>query len=327
LFPVPSFTSFTLLSEGVSARPTPSRSASTGHAGARLSRQPGWRVNPLIPLLVLLLGSGMTGCDLATSSSDQETYSGHLRIAGASSLATLIEAIANRFETTHPGVEVTVLPQTIDASIAQARQGLADMAAVSRLLTGHETGLQAYPIAVDGIGIIVHHSNPLSGLAYNQIRSVFSGELKQWQHLTGQTGPIHLVYRSGDETAETVFRRHFQLEKGDFAAGERVADDEQLISAVAADPLAMGFVSIARAEVAIDHGEPVKLLPLGGVPASSKTVIQGIYPVSLSLNLVLNHEPKDLEAAFVRFAASQNIHDLLAQQRLVALSSENPSSQ
>jgi hypothetical protein len=51
-------------------------------------------------------------------------------------------------------------------------------------------GVAAFPFARDGIGVIVHPSNRIAGLTLNQVRSIYRGEVLDWQAVGGPAGEM-----------------------------------------------------------------------------------------------------------------------------------------
>ena len=80
-----------------------------------------------------------------------------------------------------------------------------------------------------------------------------------------------------------------------------IGENQQGIKAVAGDPYAIGYVSIGTAVYEADHGVPLRLLPLQGVPASLATLDQGDYPLSRELNLVSQGELQAQAQALLDF--------------------------
>ena len=82
---------------------------------------------------------------------------------------------------------------------------------------------------------------------------------------------------------------------------------------------AIGYVSIGSAEYEADHGTPIKLLPLEGVPASVETVRNGSFPLARPLNLVTRSEPVGIVRDFIEFARSEQVRNLVEAQYFVPL--------
>ncbi len=50
-------------------------------------------------------------------------------------------------------------------------------------------------VAIDGLAVIVHPSNPLDALTVSDIARLFSGEIRNWAELGGSNRPVSLYAR------------------------------------------------------------------------------------------------------------------------------------
>ena len=80
---------------------------------------------------------------------------------------------------------------------------------------------------------------------------------------------------------------------------------------MATDPNAIGYVSVGTAEFNASQGVPIRLLPAGGVDASTAALARGEFPIARPLNFVTVAEPEGLAAEFIAFARSPKVHDLV----------------
>jgi phosphate transport system substrate-binding protein len=98
-----------------------------------------------------------------------------------------------------------------------------------------------------------------------------------------------------------------------------IGENEQGVKTVAGNRNAIGYVSIGTAEYDAAHGVPIKLLPIGGVAASTETVQKGVFPLSRPLHIVTRTPPVGLAKAFIEYVQSKAVHDLIRQQYFVPL--------
>ena len=88
--------------------------------------------------------------------------SGTLRIHGSTSLAPVVEALAEAYEEANPNADIQVTASDSSQGITDTLTGDCDMAMVSRELYDYERDvLEPVPVAKGGIRIIVQASNPL----------------------------------------------------------------------------------------------------------------------------------------------------------------------
>ncbi|MCI8610882.1 MAG: phosphate ABC transporter substrate-binding protein [Clostridiales bacterium] len=122
--------------------------------------------------------------DVYTSSGS----SGKVILAGSTSVAPVVEALADAYVKKNPDVHIEVQQTGSSAGISSVLEGVADIGMSSRELTDAERGggLQDIVVAYDGIAVITHESNPVTNLSIDQVRRIFSGEIVTWQTIYGK---------------------------------------------------------------------------------------------------------------------------------------------
>ncbi|MFW7377703.1 MAG: phosphate ABC transporter substrate-binding protein [Oligoflexus sp.] len=249
----------------------------------------------------------------------EATLEGRLVITGSSTVAPLVLEMGKSFEKKHAKVRVDVQTGGSSRGIADARQGMADIGMVSRAKHPSEKELKFFSIALDGIAIIVHKTNSVDKLTEQQLQDIFTAKISNWQELGHQDAAITVVNKAAGRSTLELFLQYFSLKASDIKAQIIIGDNEQGIKTVAGNPMAIGYVSIGAAEYSASQGVPIKLLPLKGVKASVANVQNGQYPLSRSLNLVTKLEKKTLTRAFIDFAQSEQVHDLVKGQFFVPI--------
>jgi phosphate transport system substrate-binding protein len=263
-------------------------------------------------LAVLIAGLLVGGCS-------KRQVSAKLVITGASTVAPLAAEIAKRFESLHPGIRVDVQTGGSARGVADARQGLSDIGLVSRPLKDDEKDLIAFPIARDGVCIILHKDNAVPSLTDEQVVSIYTGKLANWKDVGGKDAPITVVNKAEGRSTLELFCHYYKLKNADIKAHVVIGDNAQGIKTVAGNPDSVGYVSIGTAEYEAKQGTPIKLLPVSGVAASIATVGNGTFPLSRPLNLVTRKAPEGRAKEFIDFAQSEKVHDLVREQYFVPI--------
>lgn len=248
-----------------------------------------------------------------------DPVTGKLVVTGASTLAPLVAEIGKRFERLHPAVRIDVQTGGSSRGIADARQGLADIGMVSRAMKEDERDLSAFSIARDGVCIILHQDNPVRALTDDQVVAIYTGKIINWNAVGGRDAPITIVTKAEGRSTLEVFLRYFALKNVDVKAHVVIGDNEQGVKTVAGNRHAIGYVSVGTAEYDAAHRVPIQLLPINGVAASTENVRKGLFPLSRPLHLVTRTAPSGLAKAFIEYAQSKAVHDLIREQYFVPL--------
>lgn len=268
-----------------------------------------------------LVLAGAAACrtpgDGATGVAKEQT----LVVTGSSTIAPLLVEIGKRWEQEHPGRRVDVQAGGSGRGIADTRQGLADLGMSSRPLTPEEiaTGLLAFPIAKDGVGFVVHATNPLGGLTREEVIGIYTGRITRWTALGGSDAPITVVSKAEGRATLELFLQWTGLRSPEIRASVLIGDNLQGIKTVAGNPHAIGYVSIGTAEHEAARGTPVKLVSVDGVAASTETVAGGIFPIMRELYLITRGEPRGAARDLIDYSRSAKVNDLVRGQFFVPI--------
>lgn len=109
---------------------------------------------------------------------------GKIEITGSTSMAPLLESLAESYQKRNSNVEIEVAPSDSTSGLTQAMQESCDFGMASRNLKDYEKELlQSKTIARDGIAVIVNEKNPVENLTTSQLADIFSGEDTKWNDI------------------------------------------------------------------------------------------------------------------------------------------------
>lgn len=243
--------------------------------------------------------------------------SGKLMITGSSTIAPLAAEMAARFEEQHPDVRIDVQTGGSTRGIADIQSGAADIGMASRSLKAAETGLTTHPIAVDGICLIVHKDNPVRSLTDEQVVAIFRGDVSNWEYLGGNDSPIVVVNKAAGRGTLEVFLHYFRLDNADIAADIIVGENQQSIKTVAGNPSAIAYVSIGTADAEVKRGTLIRPVQAGEIAPTTENVAAGRFPITRPLLFITQGELSGLTKAFIEFARSSDVTDLIKAQYFV----------
>lgn len=242
----------------------------------------------------------------STASSTAAALSGNVATGGSTSMKNVIAALTEGFAEVEPGVTVSYDPTGSGAGITGAADKTLDIGLSSRALKADETGVTGTIVALDGIAIIVNKDSKVEDLTVDQLKQMFTGEITNWSEVGGDDGEIVLVGREAGSGTRDGFESIVDVKDSCKYAQELTATGA-VISAVEANPLAIGYASLSAI------GDTVKAVTVGGVECSEETVKDGSYEVQRPFVFVTN-DSVTLSAqaqAFFDFAASTDAADLI----------------
>lgn len=110
-------------------------------------------------------------------------------------MAPLIREMGEQFRAAHPDVDFDVQLGGSGRGISDARDGKVEIGMSSRDLLEEERDLHSMPVARDGIALVVHKDNPVTGLTRQQVHDVFTGAVTNWKAFGGKDATIKVIDR------------------------------------------------------------------------------------------------------------------------------------
>ncbi len=109
--------------------------------------------------------------------------SGKVTVGGSSSVAPVMEKLAEAYKNVNTNVNVEVQQSDSTTGMTSAMDGSYDIGMASRELKDSELegGLTPTVIALDGIAVIVNNDNTTEDLTKDQVKAIFTGEVSTWK--------------------------------------------------------------------------------------------------------------------------------------------------
>ncbi|MBQ4331288.1 MAG: substrate-binding domain-containing protein [Spirochaetaceae bacterium] len=110
---------------------------------------------------------------------------GTLVVAGSTSVAPVMEALADRYRELNPAVIIQIQQTGSSAGIASTLEGASHIGMTSRDLSQKELeqGLVPVVLALDGIALVVNRQNGVDNLSVAQIKDIYTGTVQDWQEI------------------------------------------------------------------------------------------------------------------------------------------------
>jgi phosphate transport system substrate-binding protein len=183
---------------------------------------------------------------------------------------------------------------------------------------GYEVSV--FPMALDGVTIVVNRTNPVTTLSIDQLREIFTGKIRNWRELEGFDGEILPFARAAGSGTASLFGERTLGEEEYGASVQRLATNEAIVAEVAARAGAIGYAGLGALRVG---GERVRAVALTAgtspVAATPDTIIAGSYPLSRKLYLATAGPPLGTAKAFIDFCLSPNGQALFQRAGYVSM--------
>ncbi|GAA5497332.1 outer membrane protein A [Rubritalea halochordaticola] len=182
------------------------------------------------------------------------------------------------------------------------------------------TAASEFPIALDGVAVVLNRSNPIQALTVEQIAEIFSGKVSNWKQLGGEDLPIQIFARDEQSGTWDTFKSRvlkpfkFKLSENNV---KRFEDSALLVRNVAATKGGIGFTGLAYVDstvkgLAVQAGKEAR--PFQPTRLTVKTQD---YPLARLLYFYLPVNASSLSRDFVKFTMSNDGQEVVDKSGLV----------
>lgn len=215
----------------------------------------------------------------------------NLQINGSTTVGPIGDAFAEAFK---DKASLTVSKTGSGDGAAALLEGRCDIAMMSRFMkeaefkAAVEKGIMpvAHAVAMDGVCVVVHPSNPASALTSEQVKDIYMGKITNWKEVGGADMPIVVISRDTSSGTYETFEGLVMKKEKMADIVEYVNSNPQSHARVKSTVGAIGYVGLGF----LDRN--VKALKVDGIMPNRSTIAKGIYPVSRPLFLFTNGYPK-----------------------------------
>lgn len=271
--------------------------------GKKMKIKTGKKLGIVAVLVVAMLAMASCGGTVG-GSKDDKAKSGSVTIAGSTSVQPLSEAIAEKYMKANEGITIQVQGGGSGQGIKSIESKIADIGALSREVKDEEKEnlSKEYKIAIDGIGVVANKEIGQLDLTLNQLKKIYTGEIKDWKEVGGKPGKITVVTReegSGTRGAFVEITGVLQDDK-DMTTKDAIAQPSTgaALETVKKTPNAIGFVSLEAIT------KDVTAVKIQGVSPTAEAVVDGTYKITRPFMYVVSEKVTAEAQAFIDFVLS-----------------------
>jgi phosphate transport system substrate-binding protein len=225
-----------------------------------------------------------------------QAVAGSITVKGSDTLVILAQKWAEVYMGKHPETKIQVTGGGSGIGFAALQNNTTDIADASRPIKAAE--IQAcikafgkkpkeYKVALDGLSIYVHNSNPLNEISVDQLEQIFTGKVKNWKEIGGNDTPITVYSRENSSGTYEFFKEHILKGQDFVSSAQTMPGTAALLQSVSRDPNGVGYGGKA-------YGHGAKILKVKktadspAVEPTEETVKNGSYPIWRYLYNYLN---------------------------------------
>jgi phosphate transport system substrate-binding protein len=218
-----------------------------------------------------------------------------LTLVASESFIPAMRAATSAYQRSFPEIEITVIRRAHGAAMDMVTMGDVDAAVVAWLPDPVPEVAWVAPVARDGLAVIVHPQNGLSGMTMAQLQELFQGQvgdLANWGGLPGTPQPISREDASG---AFAFFQAWVMRDARVTLNALLAPSSAAMLDLVAEHPHGVGYVSTAWVD------GRVRPVTVAGVPPARETIAGNLYPLTRTYMVVTQGEPEGAARDFVHW--------------------------
>lgn len=226
-------------------------------------------------LIITLVAVGCAKGVASNENQNEESLTGTISLAGSTSMEKLCEAMSESFMADNQGITVTVEYVGSGAGIESLSKGSVDIGNSSRNLKPEElsNGCVENVVALDGIAVIVDKNNDVTDISSENLKKLYTGEIKNWKELGGADEAVVVIGREAGSGTRDAFEELLELkDKCDYA--QQLDSTGAVLAKVASTPGAIGYVSLD----VVDNS--VVSVSIDSVEANEQNILAGKYLLS-----------------------------------------------
>jgi len=223
----------------------------------------------------------------------------YLKAAGSTTMTPLLQDLAAAYHEHQPDVTIDI--NTGGSALGReltSAAGQVDLGLTSWLSGDTPPGVQATVVARDGIALVVHPTNPITGLTLVQAHDLFSGSLGDWQALSGVSSPVQAVSREDGSGTRAAFEALVMQGSRVTPTALVMPNSRAVVDYVARDPHAIGYVSMGYVT------DTVRVLAVEGLLPTPQNVSRAEYNLTRDLVILTRPNAPGPARAFLDFILS-----------------------
>ncbi|MCC5800189.1 phosphate ABC transporter substrate-binding protein [Rossellomorea vietnamensis] len=246
-----------------------------------------------------------------------ETASGSIVVSGSSAMQPLVAAAAEEFMAENPDADIQVNAGGSGTGLSQVSEGSVQIGN-SDVFAEEKEGIPAdelvdHKVAVVGMTAAVNPNVGIEDISKEDLKKVFTGEIKNWKELGGKDQKITLVNRPDSSGTRATFVK-FGLDGETPAEGITEDSSNTVKKIINETDGAIGYLAFSYFT-----DDSVTPLAIDGVKATDENVQKGDFPIWAYEHSYTKGEPDGLAKTFLDYMMSEDVQTgLLKDQGYIA---------
>jgi phosphate transport system substrate-binding protein len=264
-------------------------------------------------LFVTMLGGALVGCGSGNSESGNSSEETTISISGSSALFPLMEKSIDKFKEKNSGAEVNAQAGGSGIGLTQVSEGSvnignSDIFAEEKLDKGKAGELTDHKVVAQGFAVAVHKDLGVKNLTKDQIKKIFSGEIKNWSEVGGPSKEIFVIHRPASSGTRATFEK--TVLDGNKAAendsiGATQDQNGSVLTAMKQNDGAISYLGLAYMNTS-EVKATLSGVSIDGVECNKDNITTGKYPFWSWGHMYTKGEATGLSKKFIDYIMSDD---------------------
>ncbi|MGG3913412.1 phosphate ABC transporter substrate-binding protein PstS family protein [Rossellomorea vietnamensis] len=250
-------------------------------------------------------GNGSSTDENAGDDKKGSETSGSIVVSGSSAMQPLVAAAAEEFMAENPDADIQVNAGGSGTGLSQVSEGSVQIGN-SDVFAEEKEGIPAdelvdHKVAVVGMTAAVNPNVGIDDISKEDLKKVFTGEIKNWKELGGKDQKITLVNRPDSSGTRATFVK-FGLDGETPAEGITEDSSNTVKKIINETDGAIGYLAFSYFT-----DDSVTPLAVDGVKATDENVQKGDFPIWAYEHSYTKGEPDGLAKTFLDYMMSEDV--------------------
>jgi len=233
---------------------------------------------------------------VAFQTSPAALQAAQVTVKGSDTMVTLGQKWAEVYMQKKPGAKIQVTGGGSGTGMAALQNQTTDLANSSRPIKPKEVTecIKAfkkrpteYKVALDGLSVYVHDSNPVTELTIEQLEQIFTGKITNWKDVGGKDETMTVYSRENSSGTYEFFKEHVLANKDFTAKAQTLQGTAQVVQAVAKEPKGIGYggaaysAGVRQLKIKKDASSPA-------IEPTEENIVNHTYPIWRYLYIYVN---------------------------------------
>ncbi len=270
-------------------------------------------------VFVILISISVAACRKRPEKPEETATKGSLVVFVAQSYEDFIRQEANAYVRSYTDVSISVSGTSTREAIVHLLNDSVQCICVDRPLNDEERQVAAKAeliVAENKIGegalaLIVHESNPMEFIGFQDIKDILTGSKKSWTALKESrwAGDMNLVLTGRNSGTYEILLNHFFKIQSPLTVTTTLETEKEVVEYTRTHPQALGIVSIAAVrnvagKTKVLAVESANVMDELFVRPTQLNIYRALYPLHYSLYLYTSGSSRGVGAGFSTFVRS-----------------------